>query len=196
MKRVMKYFASAAFLLALCSSAQSQEIAAGVHVSWLAIGGGTFSTNRVSSIGVGARLMYSPAIARGHARVTANYTAYPRREGSAPPISTAGLELAAIASPRGTFRPYAGIGAGFIRFSPRPDEFPPCDPELGCMSEGAPIFRAESSATLRPFVGLTIAVSPVLQFVGDLRVHLRRDTPWNGTQDQGELSAGLNYLLR
>jgi hypothetical protein len=190
-----KIFVMYALLLLLCSVSpvNAQQLSGGLHVSWLGIGGGTYSAKAVAATGLGARVSFTPDFARGHASISALYSTFPRDPSDTPSISAGGIDVALIANPRGLLRPFVGIGIGFIRFAPRAGEFPPCDPEQGCMSEGAPQFRRETALTLRPAAGLTAAVTSQFSLFGDLRLHLREDTPWNGSNYQPEFSLGLTY---
>ena len=191
----MKCIVAVLLMVGLCAPTYSQEVGAGVHYSWLALGGGTYSSNLVSATGIGARITYEPAFARSHLRLATMYTSFPRNSDNTPPISAGGIDFAGAVYPAGRLRALLGVGVGFLKFSPDPNEFPLCDPDLGCMSEGAPVFKAETARTIRAFLGASAGLTNHFGVFGEFRIHFREHSSWNGNNHQSELTAGVGYTF-
>lgn len=189
----MKYLLFCFCLCATGGYAQSSEVSAGIHYSWVALAGGNASTSLVSAKGFGARASFSPAVLRRHVRLTASYTAFPRHRGKTPPVSALGVELHGVFNPDASIQPYAGIGIGLLRFSPELDEFPPCVPDQGCIDEGAAHFQSDTYTTVRPCFGVALPLTKALRVAGEFRMHVREDTGFNGSAHAAELTAALEY---
>jgi hypothetical protein len=161
----------------------------------VALAGGNATANSLSAAGFGARASFAPALLQRHVRLTASYTSFPREQGNTPPISAAGMELSGVINPDAKIQPYAGIGIGRLRFSPEPNEFPPCIPEQGCIDEGAADFESETYTTVRPFVGIALPLVLGFSVAGEFRMHLREETGFNGSAYAPELTASLGYTF-